>query len=105
LKRGEWHLPFADDEIEFDLYPHGPVTPACRARVSCARCARVSYLTHDGRRDISADLDLADKLQGDGHMSPFEHAAMAVDDTRYRGNFRGFVQWRKMLPGEAVFQR
>lgn len=39
------------------------------------RCARVSYLTHFGKRDVQADLDLHDKLASSGHWSPFEHAA------------------------------
>jgi hypothetical protein len=44
-------------------------------KISVARCARVSYLTHLGTRDIQADLDLHDKLLTSGHLSPFEHVA------------------------------
>lgn len=46
--------------------------------MSAGRCARVSYLTHDGKRDIAADIDLAKRLQAAGHMSPFEHIAQAL---------------------------
>jgi hypothetical protein len=74
------------------------------ARIACARCARVSYLTHDGKREVSADLDLADKLQASGHMSPFEHAAKAVEADHRSGNFRGWMQYRKTLAGEEVFR-
>ena len=42
---------------------------------SVGRCARVSYLTHDGVRAPAADIELALKLQSAGHMSPFEHVA------------------------------
>jgi hypothetical protein len=102
LEVGEWHLPLVRTGADFE--GTGRAADLRRARMSSARCARVSYLTHDGRRDPVADTDLAIKLQLAGHMSPFEHAAMAKDDTRYRGNFRGFVQFRKMLDGEAVFR-
>lgn len=46
--------------------------------MSAGRCARVSYLTHDGKRDIEADIALAKRLQAAGHMSPFEHIAQAL---------------------------
>jgi len=40
-----------------------------------ARCARVSYLTHDGKRSPAADFELYDRLFSNGHVSPLEHAA------------------------------
>jgi hypothetical protein len=44
--------------------------------ISVGRCARVSTLTQDGKRDLRADIVLArDKLQANGHTSPFEHVA------------------------------
>lgn len=43
--------------------------------VSTARCARVSYLTHAGQRDLVQDLALYYRLVGSGHMSPCEHPA------------------------------
>lgn len=76
-------------------------------KVAVGRCARVSYLTHDGRRDPDADVALCDRLVASGHMSPMEHAAMACTPYRasYRptGNFRGWLQYRKLIPGEAIF--
>ena len=93
--------------------------------MSCARCARVSYLTHDGKRDVSKDLALYDDLLEPGHMSPFEHAATPLDGDDadeildmlpgvrecdaddadaaqlFVGNFRGWVQHRKQIKGEA----
>lgn len=72
-----------------------------------------------------------EKLLPSGHMSPFEHCAraMSLDEFNsnvlghaqydnqdgieiwdvtnsskgWSGNFRGFIQYRKMLPGEAVY--
>lgn len=104
---GEWHLPLIDNEQDADL---GLLE---KIKVSCARCARVSYLTHDGRRDVQADIDLYDRLLTSGHMSPMEHAAMVnVEDKHsvlsiqpaFVGNFRyPFIQHRKMIVGEATF--
>lgn len=109
LVAGEWHLPFLtaldmteeirDVDDRARLLSHEEL-----ARVSSARCARVSYLTHGGVRDVLADLELAAKLQESGHMSPFEHAARAESDAAFRGNLRGFSQLRKQLPNEACFR-
>jgi hypothetical protein len=92
-------------------------------KVSVARCARVSYLTHEGKRDLQADIDLHDRLLTSGHMSPFEHVARPATlkdkdiavarwtDSQpeghvgpagmWFGNFRGWVQYRKTLAGES----
>lgn len=51
---------------------------ACK--ISVGRCARVSYLTHDGKRDLDADFELHDRLLGSGHMSPFEHVARPMTE-------------------------
>jgi len=135
INEGEWHLPLmqpdefvlADDSPEWNE----PVPGACvmmrwteACWTSVGRCARVSYLTHDGRRDIKADIELAQKLQQNGHMSPFEHVArpMKVSECEnsyglrgefigdnmdpaknFCGNFRGWVQLRKTLPCESNF--
>lgn len=99
LDQGEWHTPFIRREDVFEIGD-----PLQVARVSCARCARVSFLTHDGRRDVVEDDRLAGDLQRRGHMAPFEHAARAETTMVISGNFRGFWQYRKTLPNEAVFQ-
>jgi thymidylate synthase ThyX len=43
--------------------------------VCAARCARVSYGQFTGERDVRKDVDLAQRLWQDKHMSPFEHVA------------------------------
>jgi hypothetical protein len=91
----DWHLPYTD--------PYAWFVPGNKhaALVSAARCARVSYLTHDGKLDPEADLALATKLLAVGHMSPFEHPATPMDTaTEYYGNFKGWMQYRKLIPGE-----
>jgi hypothetical protein len=103
----EWHLPLIDeedvDEVEENwedyafLEKHANPTHILRL-ISAGRCARVSYLTHDGRRDLSADVLLAQRLVADGHMSPFEHIATPLNyPDRYSGNFRGWRQFRKQF--------
>jgi len=105
---GEWHLPFLQpNEVE---WAKTHITEA-RLAVS-ARCARVSYLTHDtGEADLTKDLALATRLMQSGHMSPFEHAATPVSvldfnnprRSNWSGNFYGWHQFRKMLPNESDF--
>lgn len=95
----DWHLPYVTererDMLKVYLLP----------RLSTARCARVSYLTHDGQvPDIDKDLDLYKRLVGAAplHASPAEHQAYPA---RYAnvtsGNFVGWFQHRKQI--EANF--
>lgn len=116
LEFGQWHLPLVDER-------DASVRTADKIKLSVARCARVSYLTHDGVRDPQADIDLHDRLLASGHCSPLEHAARPMttrdagellaqlygavavgpeDPARiFAGNFRGWVQYRKTIAGEA----
>ncbi len=98
---GQWHLPYIQDDERTELPLE--VQQAC----SVARCARVSYLTHDGKRDIAKDRELYDRLLGGsgfGHWSPFEHVATPrpaeAPDSR-EGNFRGWIQYRKLFADEC----
>ncbi|MBV8298103.1 MAG: FAD-dependent thymidylate synthase [Candidatus Eremiobacteraeota bacterium] len=98
LEIGEWHTPLiqADEEAMLPLEQ--------RLKISVARAARVSYLSHQGTRDHAKDLELYEKLLGggaNGHWSPFEHVAKPLasrDD--WSGNFRGWEQYRKRFPQE-----
>ena len=86
---GSLHTPYLlDDEeslIEYD-----------RIRLSVARCARVSYLTHDGTRDHERDFDLYDKLVSaqPAHASPLEHVAISVGVAEQ--HFANFTGWRSL---------
>jgi hypothetical protein len=97
---GSWHLPLVPDENKLlrEGFSEDDIKMIC-----AGRCARVSYLTHDGQRDPKADIELATKLLSNGHMSPFEHAGRALEELTWSGNFRGFEQLRKTLPGESLF--
>jgi hypothetical protein len=87
------HAPLIQDD-EADLLN----IPFMAAAISTARCARVSYLTHAGRRDLAEDRRLYDDLKhaDPPHTSPFEHVARAsADPTRRSGNFVGWLQHRE----------
>ncbi len=73
-------------------------------KISAARCARVSYLTHDGNRDIAKDVELCERLRADRHLSPFEHVATPSGDDAFHANFRGWVQMRKSIE-RALIER
>ena len=67
-----WHTPYVDPDEAFYLIEVQKIDVAA---VSAARCARVSYLTQDGKRDVSEDLALYARLVEAGHLSPLEHVA------------------------------
>jgi len=87
-----WHLPLVQDDER-------SIAIETLKMVSAARCARVSYLTHEGKRDIEKDIDLCEKLRADRHLSPFEHVASPASDSAFHANFRGWVQMRKEIEG------
>lgn len=96
---GGWHTPLIQpDEL---LLP----VETLKA-ISVARCARVSYLTHDGKRDHHKDVELYQKLLeggANGHWSPFEHVATPAGAADVEsGNLRGWLQFRKSFPQENV---
>ena len=83
---GGWHLPYVPDGCDDPM-------------VSAGRCARVSYLQHDGSRDPARDRALAERLVRDGHWSPFEHVAQAVCRARWgtRNYGRSWRQYRAVV--------
>lgn len=97
-----YHLPLVDDlqDLQKEGYSEQDIV-----KISIGRCARVSYLTHDGKRDPKADLQLCDRLYQSGHCSPFEHAAQPSDGVEFHANFKGWVQYRKTLPFESDFSK
>jgi thymidylate synthase ThyX len=115
LQPGEWHLPYVSAEeaqaLGLDV----------ARRCSAARCARVSYLNHDGSSpNVEKDLATFAKLAGDPdgppqplHASPMEHQATPdrlLDPARadswehpsQHANYRGWRQFRKMIPRERI---
>ncbi|HET9676133.1 MAG TPA: FAD-dependent thymidylate synthase [Solirubrobacterales bacterium] len=101
LEPDEWHLPLVGQAEREEAS-----SPEEVAKISIGRCARVSYLTHAGTRDLSADVTLYDRLLESGHMSPMEHVARPMTPTEleqseWSGNFQGWIAHRKLIPGEA----
>lgn len=108
VERGQWHLPYVLEEDRL----------GCRItdliQISVARCARVSYLTHDGKpTTIAEDMALYDRLVRNHpiHASPAEH--QATPDVKFvtdgswcnpndHGNLVGWRQYRKYLPLECL---
>lgn len=101
---GDWHLPYVL-ESEYSSRDDGELR-----KLSAARCARVSYMTHDGKEPSGRDdLALAQQLQDSGHWSPFEHQATPDDNNSdfndgwdhrdQHRNFRGWRQNRAMIGG------
>lgn len=126
LQEGEWHLPFIEEKAVSTFYSESgeavrtdegtswdvkmgyKLEDDTLIKRSVARCARVSYLNHDGTQStVEQDLALYDRLVGSApiHASPAEHQAMAIGDPNTRsGNFRGYIQYRKLLPNENIIK-
>jgi len=98
LNFGEWHLPFVRED---EKQAH---TVQTLLKMSAARCARVSYLTHDGQRpSMDKDVALYERLVGSvpAHSSPVEHQATPLESGKERSNnFRGWHQYREMLDAQ-----
>jgi len=124
LAYGEWHLPYIKPQDFVDARDMEDSLPMLERNqpqpiltilkdVSVARCARVSYLNHDGSRDIQVDYALAQKLKKGMHWSPFEHVATPAGGSEgyaheragsgtqdWYGNFHGWKQYRKFFRNE-----
>lgn len=100
LEPGQWHMPYITD-AEWEAN-----SDATLVKVSTARNARTSYLTHDGKPSLlSDDIALHDKLvvAEPLHASPAEHPATPMKTNEFCRNFRGWRQYRDYLEaGEAV---
>ena len=119
LNPGEWHIPFGDkfdsDKIQQIKTLDQQNEDLIKVKIATARCGRVSYMNFDGSDDYQKDIDLHDRLLTSGHLSPFEHCAIAMsksdlmsnynvknnkEDFGWSGNFKGFIQYRKTFDNE-----
>lgn len=80
------HMPYCDDlSADFE-------NPWA---ISAARCARVSYNSHNGTKATTeADIKLYNSLREHGHMTPLEHFCFAYDDKRYYANLNTWASHR-----------
>lgn len=95
------HLPFMEEQEESQRYPFDEFM------VSAGRCARISYLNHEGVAQPDRDEALGRRLLTSGHMSPFAHLGLAQHDRRaeqWSKNFRGWVNYRETIKGEDVWR-
>jgi hypothetical protein len=130
---GDWHLPYVrgvGDEpalaAEYDMRVNG-INPV---KVSVGRCAAVSYERQSSKSDMEKAAARCDGLVANGHMSPLEHALRPMNERElemfgttefawdwdrseftptgrmrhFLGNVEGWVQYRKLIPGEAVYK-
>lgn len=89
-----WHLPYVSDDERAHLHPY------TLPKISAARCARVSYLKHDGTApSIEDDMALFERLVGSKplHASPIEHQACAAGSVSRSRNFLGWYQYRDLF--------
>jgi thymidylate synthase ThyX len=96
-----WHLPYVAMEERYFYREQ----PELLAKASGARCARTSYLTHDGKNPvIEKDLGLYERLVGSRplHASPTENQGYPMRlATAQSKNFRGWRQWRERVEQEV----
>ncbi|MFA9261844.1 MAG: hypothetical protein ACEQSB_00590 [Undibacterium sp.] len=133
LKHGEWHLPYVSKQEQVDIWldefggnqGNGPEASDNHLRLlvklSTARCARISYKPFDDNGSIEKEVERHDMLVGSTplHASPAEHQATPDkivfnyrdgmdtsdwDSEHLHGNFRGWKQYRKMLPNECTYE-
>ena len=122
LESGQWHIPFGDNidveklkELENKYQTKDRTRLAIK--VCVARCARLSYATHDGKIDYEKDITLHDQLLESRHASPFEHCCRVLTEEEYNilgkmvlhpengyvfengwvDNFKGFISYRRIL--------
>lgn len=102
LNEACWHLPYITEAERVSLADRADLLLA----MSAARCARVSYLTHDGEKpDEDKDIALFFRLVGSRplHASPIEHQACGSNNpNRVSRNFRGVVQFRELFETGAI---
>ncbi len=90
----EWHLPYITDKERKLLRLEALI------QCSAARCARVSYNTHDGATpDPEQDMALYERLVGSKpiHASPVEHQARCSERSYHYANFQGWQQHRETV--------
>lgn len=126
LQLDEWHLPYVNtlraanhQQLFIDDHTGLEIKLEDAIKISASCCAQVSYRRQD------TTLDKATKIYDQlieskpAHASPVEHQATPIGTDYtiqhtgishqdklgqlWSGNFRGWIQYRKLIPGEAVW--
>lgn len=99
LRAGDWHMPYVTSA---EVLTYGV---EAALQMSTARCARVSYLTHDNEQPKPVDdFQLHDDLVGSQpmHASPAEHAAEVLPTMERHANLSGFRSYRRAVECQAL---
>jgi thymidylate synthase ThyX len=85
----EYHLPYVAYNETHSLID--------AAKLSAARCARVSYQSAGKARE--SDVMFADKLWANGHKSPFQHSAFSIPyiEAPKGSNLKGWIRGREWI--------
>ena len=128
---GEWHLPYVTSErskvyAERNYFDeHGePITLEQARMVSASCCAQTSYRKQDGSLEKAEDIFKKLVESEPCHASPVEHQATPAErsDTRlemfeegithrckdywtWSANFRGWIQFRQLIPNNAKYDK
>ena len=121
LVSGEWHTPFVPYIDKQYWVENSPVSLDVAKKVSASACAQVSFRKED-LSVAKAEKIIHKLIESDPcHASPVEHQATPIEanhinwrDTPgithttkngdlWSGNFNGWIQYRKLLPNEAVW--
>jgi len=132
LEPGRWHLPYitgGDIDHAMDISDTRDTFNEWLCKISSARCARISYKPFDGNASYDKELERYEMLVGNGavHATPLEHQATPDtkswqetvriegnvttalkagndwDNPHLHGNLRGWIQNRKLVPNECVY--
>lgn len=123
LKPGEWHLPYvkshrlSSGELIYLDTADDPITTEQARIISASCCAQVSYRKNDDSFEKAEKIFRQLIESQPCHASPVEHQATPMyrpdsfadlgtthldrSNQAWSGNLRGWVQYRKLIPGEA----
>jgi len=133
LRSGEWHLPYVmtafkvsenpdNDEIVYLDTDGNQIDLDTARKISASCCAQVSYRKLDD--SVEKAIDIFNKLFSGSrvHASPVEHQATPMIEEQgdpmdweegvthvdrngkyWSGNLCGWIQYRKLIPNEAVW--
>ena len=108
LEDNEWHLPFVDKDSNLTLKE--------KLMLSAAKCATISLARQEDPMTLQKAKEIFDRLTRSNpiHASPFEHQAKPIGDSNeathitlndnelWCGNFRGWMQYRKVIPNNYI---
>lgn len=120
LKYGMWHLPYVHNTVSDTSQQYfdeagNEIDIDQAIKISCSSCAQVSYRKLDTSLE-KAELIYQKLVESEPvHASAFEHVAQCAgrgsvgwthEDagyTMWSGNFRGWVQYRQLIPNNAKY--